>query len=133
MNCDYVLLFKYMEGRTTPEQTVQAERMIADNEECRNHYERFKPALDTMRPLWPERETCPDSWNLVQYLYGHIKDRDLNHTIKTHLEQCRFCSSIRDSYEEYRKIPEQLRDIQARDLSPEARKAFDDLKKRYSK
>jgi hypothetical protein len=132
MNCDYVLLFKYMEGRVTRSEEKQAERMIADNDECRELFDRLKPALDTMRPFWPEREPCPDSWNLVQYLSGALKDRYMCHSIRTHIERCRFCSSIRDSYEAYRTIPEHDREIRSRDISPEARKALDTLKKKYT-
>lgn len=132
MDCDYILLFRYMEGRVTPEEAERAERMIAENAECREHLERFKPVLDTLRPFWPQRKPCPNSWNLVQYLYGDLKDPELIRSMEAHIERCRFCRSIRESYQEYRKIPDHKREIEARELSTEARKSLEELKKRYS-
>jgi len=76
MNTDInVLLFKYIEGRTTSEEEKQVENLLAENAEYRELVDKLKPALDVMRPFWPKREPCPNSWNLVQYLNGDLKNR----------------------------------------------------------
>ena len=132
MNTDInILFFKYIEGRTSRDEQKQVEKFIDENAEYRELVEKLKPALDTMRPFWPKREPCPNSWNLVQYLNGDLKDREMILKIEKHIDGCRYCKSIRDSYDDYQKVPEQEREVKARSLSKEAKKALDDLKGRY--
>jgi len=132
MNTDInILLFKYIEGLTTTAETIKIEKLLSENAEYREMVDKLKPALDVMRPFWPKREPCPNSWNLVQYLNGDLKNKEMILKIENHIDSCRYCKSIKDSFDDYQKTPEQEREIKARSLSQDARNALADLKKRY--